>query len=340
MEKLKGLNVYEVLDLKKAEGNLHTEHRELIDKVSSFETYVSPCGDLVTDLKDKIFDIRDKCSTMIWEYVDALDRTIKDRDISEQKLKNSAGLNIEMEKFKGYNSVTDVYTFRSEFRKLVEPEVRKNLWADHLKKKCLAGAAYNLVAKMENIDEIWTKLTEVYGDTNLVLQNKLGTLENFSNLEKVKDDEKIVNTIISLLNVMRDLSKVALDYKLENDLYYGPGLHKILDLLGRTRERKFIKSIASKKVDCIDKWKKLVAFLEEDVKEREAYVLNDKVKKSNLDSVSTTVDEKNRSRDDKTDKEKSKSFMGQRDDAAGSADGKPASLICGKTNDHVLTKLS
>ena len=128
------MNVYEVLGLKKSEGNLHTEHRELIDKVSTFETYVSPCGDLASDLKDKVFDVRDKCSAIIWKYVDALDATIKDRDISEQKLKNSAGLNIEMEKFKVYNSVTDVYTFRSEFRKLVEPEVRKNLWADHLKK--------------------------------------------------------------------------------------------------------------------------------------------------------------------------------------------------------------
>ena len=327
MEKLKVLNVYEVLNLKKTEENLHTAHRELIDKVSSFETYVLPCDDLVTELRDKVLDIRDKCSAMIWDYVDSLDKIIEDRDISEQKLKNSAGLNIAMEKFKGYNSVTDVYTFRSEFRKLVEPEVRKILWADHLKKKCLAGAAYNLVAKIENIDDIWDKLTEVYGDTNLMLQNKLETLEKFSNLEKVKDDEKIVNTITSLLNVMSDLSKLALDYKLENDLYYGPGLHKILELLGRTRERKFIKSISSKKIDCVGKWKKLVTFLEEEVNEREAYVLNEKVKKGNLGKVSTPVDEKG----------KSSGFMGQRDDASGGTGGGPTCLICGKCNDHILT---
>ena len=77
----------------------------------------------------------------------------------------------------------NVFTFRSEFKKLIEPNVQKVLWADYLKKNCLAGAAYNLVFSIENIDAIWEKLIEVYGNTQLLLQNKIGSLEKFSNLE-------------------------------------------------------------------------------------------------------------------------------------------------------------
>ena len=79
----------------------------------------------------------------------------------------------------------DIYTFRAEFNKLKEPNVQKNLWADYLKKNCLAGAAYNLVSKIDNIEDIWKKLFEVYGDTQLMLQNKLSSLEKFSNLDKL-----------------------------------------------------------------------------------------------------------------------------------------------------------
>ena len=48
-----------------------------------------------------------------------LDKAISTRDISEKKLKNSATLDIEMKKFKGYGSEDDYYTFKSEFKKLV-----------------------------------------------------------------------------------------------------------------------------------------------------------------------------------------------------------------------------
>ena len=78
----------------------------------------------------------------------------------------------------------------------------------------MAGAAYNLVSSIESIEAIWEKLTEVHGNTQLLLQNKIGYLEKFTNLEKMKDDEKITFTISSILNVMADLSKFALEYDL------------------------------------------------------------------------------------------------------------------------------
>ena len=78
---------------------------------------------------------------------------------------------------------------------------------------------------------------------------------------------------------MCDLEKIANNYNLQGELYYGGGLQRILDLLGSTRERKFVKFISridNMKAD--EKWSKLEDFLRAERKEREAYVLNDKVK--------------------------------------------------------------
>ena len=80
-----------------------------------------------------------------------------------------------------------------------------------------------------------------------MLQKKLSSLEKFSNLEKINDDEKIGYILTSLLNAMTDLSMLAEDYNLEGELYHGGGIHKILDLMGKQRERTFIRSIAQDK---------------------------------------------------------------------------------------------
>ena len=72
------------------------------------------------------------------------------------------------------------------------------------------------------------KVRSVFGKTQLLLQNKLGSLEKFSGLNKLRDDEKIVFLISELLNVMADLSRLAETYDLEGNLYYGVGYIEFL----------------------------------------------------------------------------------------------------------------
>ena len=104
-----------------------------------------------------------------------------------------------------------------------------------------------------------------------MLQNKIGSLGKFSNLEKLRDDEKIAFTLSSILNVMEDLSKLAVEFDLEAELYHGGGLQKILDLLGKRRERNFIASAGKESLRNRQKWKKLVEFLEKELQERGIY---------------------------------------------------------------------
>ena len=72
----------------------------------------------------------------------------------------------------------DFYTFRMQFRKLIEPTVQRKYWGDILKMNHLGGFALTLVEKIEDINGIWEKLKEPFGNTRLLLQNKLRHLEN------------------------------------------------------------------------------------------------------------------------------------------------------------------
>ena len=58
-------------------------------------------------------------------------------------------------------------------------------------------------------------MIDVYGDTRLILQNRILSLEKFSHLDGLKDDEKIAATVTNLLNTMADLKKIAKDNSLE-----------------------------------------------------------------------------------------------------------------------------
>ena len=74
----------------------------------------------------------------------------------------------------------------------------------------------------------------------LLLKNKVGTLDKFQSLGKVKGDEKLGNAIAKIVNLMTNLSRLSKKFDLEHKLYIGGGLEKVSSLLGNDRERKFM----------------------------------------------------------------------------------------------------
>ena len=333
------LGDFEILDIKKKEDSLGTELRELLDKISALIQYTVPCGVTADALRNEVIIIRDDIKSETDEFLETLNDIIANRDISEKKLKNSSGLEIPIPKFKGYQSELSIYTFRSEFKKLVEPQVQKPLLARYLKNKLLVGPAHSLVLNIEDIDEIWEKLIEVYGNTEMLLQTKLGSLSKFSNLSKLQDDEKISLILTNILNTMSELSKLATENDLESELYYGGGLEKVFELIGKERERKFIRSTSKLKLRKNEKWDKLVEFLKEELLEREAYVLNEKskqclrleVKHKNEDKDSDSKKERESGKDSVS-KNDQKSYTSSSETIA-----KPNCFVCGKHEDHVLS---
>ena len=73
----------------------------------------------------------------------------------------------------------------------------------------LGGPALMLMEKIETVHEIWTKLTNSFGNVKLLMQNRVSNLDKLDNLGKVKGDEKIGIAIANIINVMFELSTLA-----------------------------------------------------------------------------------------------------------------------------------
>ena len=112
----------------------------------------------IHEIRDALRIKRDNCAA-------ELEQEIYNRDLSSEKLKNASLLKIELAKFKGYNSIMDIYTFQTEFEKLISPNIQKKLLPDYLKNNYLEEQALILIKEIVDIEGIWDKLKESFADT-------------------------------------------------------------------------------------------------------------------------------------------------------------------------------
>ena len=82
-------------------------------------------------------------------------------------------LNIKLPKFNGYECSIDIYSFRSNFGKLYLKSTPSSLLPDLIKNNFLDNPALLLVKNVTDMEEIWRRLIETYGDhkTLLIKQN-------------------------------------------------------------------------------------------------------------------------------------------------------------------------
>ena len=271
---IKSLTGHQLMEAEKRLFDLDRDFGEILDKITSFVEKFSGFGDK-TDL---VTVHRDDISKLKEEYFQSLKAEITDRDLSEEKLKSALTLNLKLPKFSGYDSQLDVFSFKKEFGKLVEPYLSKIHWADTLKWKYLTGPALTLVESMSDIVKIWEKLESTYGDVQLLLQNKLISMGKVENLSEIKNDEKRISAISSLLNSMTDLSDLAKQHHLENELYYGGGVERVLGIMGTERKRKFVKK-SDRRLKGPEAWARLREMLEREQAECERLALFEKTEK-------------------------------------------------------------
>ena len=275
-QNLDGLGDYQILEISQSATSLDSDFNTILEKITDLAGLVSGGGEEVQKLlttavttKDTVFDKKTK-------FCEQLQSIVTERDVTSDKLKNAASLKIDLPPFSGYDCQMDIYTFKSEFKKLVEPIVQKQFHSDYLKRNYLTGPALNLVEKMTDYSEIWKKLLDSFGNARLLLQNKLAKLDDVGGLWKAKGDEKIANTLASVINTMTELSALATEHSIEGQLYEGGGLEKVMSLIGENRHRKFrgqnLDMDSSKKVE----WGKLMNFLEQEKKWRDKVVLDTK----------------------------------------------------------------
>ena len=126
-----------------------------------------------------------------------------------------------------------------------------------------------LVADVYEIDEMWTRLKEAYGDHQILLSKKLAEVES-TRKPKGNVQLKTVDTLSAIINVMRDLMKLAKRHSIENKLYYGDGLNRIYRQMDTSMRRRWLErstttdSMTTSEGEPL--WTNLIAFLEKEMK--------------------------------------------------------------------------
>ena len=191
---------------------------------------------------------------------------IKERELSKQKSFQVSSLNIKLSKFSGYDSDMDIYTFQREFDKLHLKNTPKRMLSDLLKYNYLKEPALSLVKSLESIDEMWNRLKKAYGDSNILLNKKLCTVQQIGPIWKIKDNERLQESLMALINGMKDLMCLAKYHKIEGKLYYGNGIDQIYKLMGDTRMTKWISISCDEELEGEELWNELIKFLEKDLR--------------------------------------------------------------------------
>ena len=269
----------QVMELKKDFKSVDTEYSGILDKILKLAESKPSRYDETKNLTASITKKRDDLCKSIEAYKIRVESEISKRGLTEEKIKNASTLGIKLPKFKGYHSTLDYYSFRSEFEKLVAPRIASHLLSDYLKHNYLEGQALQLVKEIDDLSKIWDRLKSAYGNVSTLLSNKLESLEKTTPLWKVKGDEKVVESIIKLKNVMMELSSLAEKHSVDHCLYHTSNLAKVYSVLGRERQLEFTKNLVGDNVESdsekSDKeiWGELIKFLDKELKIKERLIL-------------------------------------------------------------------
>ena len=107
------------------------------------------------------------------KYINKLIFEINARELDKHAEFKRSKLNIKLEKFSGYDTSIDFYTFRSNFEKMHSSSTPTELLPDLLRNNYLADPAFTMVKTLKSIDIIWDRLREAFGDTHVMLTRKL-----------------------------------------------------------------------------------------------------------------------------------------------------------------------
>ena len=204
----------------------------------------------------------EKLSSYKKKYVKMLHDEISSREVDKDRQFNKSNLNIKLDKFTGYDSKIDYYTFRSSFEKMHLQSTPKRLLPDLLKNNFLADPALTLVESLNDIDLIWQRLSDVYGNPKIMLSKRLQQLTKIDGIGKSNNPEKMINNLSRLVNMLNDVKKLAREHHIEEHLYYGDGLTKVYHLIGDSRTTKFLTSICDDDLQQREVWDKLISFLD------------------------------------------------------------------------------
>ena len=110
-----------------------------------------------------------------------------------------------------------------------------------------------------------------------LLANKLGDIENQVPLGKIKNEEKLIQSITKIKNGMMELTYLAKKHNIEGCLFHTSNLAKVYNLIGRRRQTEITKlCISSGEMVAKYIWENIIQFLDEELKVKERILLFEK----------------------------------------------------------------
>ena len=258
---------------------LFRRNKEMSENSSKFESLSKKYQQFLETVPDTYTDRRNVTNAITESYEEVAERKseyekfvkeeMSTRELLKQAAFKSTNLNIDLKKYKGYDSDLDVFTFQSEFEKLYSKETPTNRLADLLKNKYLQNPALALVKRLENINEIWARLHKAYGDPRIMLRNKLTEVKSLGALNKIRDPDKLKDSLTAIINAMHDLLTLSTKFNIVQKLYHGEAFDMIQGMMGEPRLTKWLTSISEEQLDEEAKWSKLSEFFEKELRIQE-----------------------------------------------------------------------
>ena len=262
----------------KALTRLYNNSEKLVDRLNMISTkYEKLLQSSITD-SDALFAIKRigeqymKLSSQKSDFKAAIHREYSKRELDKDH--SMTNIKIKLDKFCGYDSPIDFYTFKSNFEKLYLQFTPTKYLPDLLKNNHLGEPAITLVQNLDNIDDIWQRLKTAFGDTKTLLTKKLQTLNKFD-ITKSRDPEKLVVALSKFSNIIREVMQLANKHKIEDNLYFGESLQRIYLQLGENRLTRFLSSISDDDLSPKQTWERLLTFLrkEEDLNQTKLVII-------------------------------------------------------------------
>ena len=266
----------QVLKMYEDKKQLDSDFTDLLDRITQLGQLTPSDYTDTAHYVDELLRRKNTLQTSISFYKRSLDDEITERDLSEDKMKNSSNLGLDLPHFMGYESSMDYYSFKADFEKLISPRYAKPLLPDILKKNYLKGQAFELVKEIHVLDEIWERLERSFGNVSVMLAAKLQEIDNTVPLQKVKQDEKLIQTITKIRNCMSELKTLAETHNIESSLYHSSNLAKFYHLLGDRRHKEVTKKLMREytQPSCEDEWETIMDHLEQEAKVTEVVILH------------------------------------------------------------------
>ena len=122
-----------------------------------------------------------------------------------------------MAAYSGYGYEIDYYSFRSQFTNKYRRYTSRDQ-VDILKNTYLKGEAFNTVKELIELDKIWERLKDEFGNPSRMLKEKLSEMLAINPYRTRKINEKS-EAILKITNILSDLFKLAEVHEIELEFY-------------------------------------------------------------------------------------------------------------------------